>query len=312
MSNFDKFLFGRNLLEAGGEPPSLNNIPCYSNQDKHLNIPYYLNKHGYRSEEFNRDNEVLILGCSQTYGSGMPNEFTWPEIFCNSINKKYSRIAKRGDSINGQVYKAFKYFEEIGNPKIVLALFPLYRLEYSMVPDKFLSPNDSKETNAKSMLPGIFMAYFSNKDFLKFSKAPHDPAYVIPKEFVVFYNFMFIKMLEQYCDSHNIKFIWSIYDENDIMNDYIQENIDNVFKNFIKTSEIVYLFNYRVLNGYKNDDSEEDKAILKKCNHDFEGHKLYDFAADFDKKTQQGHWNMHTHYHIYEKFIERYNDIKND
>lgn len=308
MNNFDKFLFGRNLLEASRTSFSDCEKIIFSNEDKDINIPYYLNKHGYRSEEFNKNNEVLVLGCSQTYGSGMLNEFTWPEFFCNNINKKYSRIASRGDSINGQVYKAFKYFEEIGNPKIVLALFPLYRLEYPMVPDKFISPGDSY-TTAKSVGQGI--AYF-NKDFLKFSKAPHDPAHTIPKEFVVYYNFMFLKMLEQYCESHNIKFIWSIYDENNIMDDYIEENIYNIFKNFIKTSKIVSLFNYRMLNNHKDCESEEDKEILEKCNHDFEGHELYDFAADFNKKKDLGHWNIHTHYHIYEKFIERYNDIKND
>lgn len=60
--------------------------------------------------------------------------------------------------------------------------------------------------------PAPAVAYFQY-DIAQFSKAPHDPAYVIPKEFVLFYNFIFIKMLDQYCESNNIKFIWSLYDE---------------------------------------------------------------------------------------------------
>jgi hypothetical protein len=32
----------------------------------------------------------------------MHNEFTWPEFFSNSTDKKYSRLATLGDSIGAQ------------------------------------------------------------------------------------------------------------------------------------------------------------------------------------------------------------------
>jgi hypothetical protein len=193
-------LINRSLKDMSSHALPLKNM--YS-----VEINYNLNSHGYRCNEFNNQ-EILVLGCSQTFGSGMPNDFTWPEIFCNKINKKYSRLASRGDSINGQVYKAFSYFKEIGNPKIVVAAFPLWRLEYPVVPEKFLSKDDSYGKEALQVLsPSV--AYFHDPYLLKFSKAPHDPIYTIPKEFVIYYNFMFIKMLEQYCYSHNIKFFSS-------------------------------------------------------------------------------------------------------
>lgn len=286
----ENFLFNRNLKDAHKHLiryyDKEKTIFCDEQEDVVEKILYSLNSHGYRSPEFNKDNDILILGCSQTYGKGMHDEFTWPEIFCKSINKSYSRIAMPGDSINGQVYKAFKYFEEIGNPKTVLGIFPLYRLEYIAIPEKFIAVLRSGNKEYIKMTPGI--AYFEDQYFLKLSEAPHDPEYILPKEFAIFYNFMFIKMLEQYCESNDINFIWSIYDHKI---SEIEEN-SKILKNYMKTLDI---FNQRpcMFNNFKN------------CSIELQDHKLFTIAAD------NGHWGIHIHSHVAEKFIERYKEIEN-
>ena len=38
---------------------------------------YDLNTHGYRSIEFSNDVEILTVGCSFTFGTGLPFEYTW-------------------------------------------------------------------------------------------------------------------------------------------------------------------------------------------------------------------------------------------
>lgn len=290
--NIDQLLFYRSLSEAARRSSNDCGTIVYSPEDIIETIPYKINKHGYRSEEFEKDNEVLVLGCSQTFGSGMLNDFTWPNIFCNSINKKYSRLSITGDSIGAQVYKAFKYFEEIGNPKIVLGLFPLYRLEYVSVPKKFVASLRSGNTEQERLCTGI--AYIYEESPIQFSKAPHDPEHIIPKEFVIFYNFMFIKMLEQYCESHGIKFIWSIYDNNNVET-YIQSN-PNISKNYLKTSDY---------GKYCKDEN-------KNCNIEFSNHELYNWAADYNPTRHLGHWGIHSHTHIAEIFLERYREIEND
>jgi hypothetical protein len=297
MNNFNEFLFNRNLLESAmNRSPNDLNKTIYSSDDQLLEIPYYINEHGYRSEPFNKDNDILILGCSQTYGSGLPNEFTWSDIFCKSINKKYSRLAYQGDSINGQVHKAFNYFKEIGNPKVILALFPLYRLEYPAIPGKLIHPHGSLNLNINTGIPS--MAYF-NYDVAQFSKAPHDPAYVIPKEFTLFYNFMFIKMLEQYCNSNNIVFIWSIYEEFDKIQEYLADTSSDILKKFLKTSDIVKKWE----TALSSKNLEVDKSIES---------KLLLFAADYNKKTGIGHWGIQTNKRLAEKFLEKYKEISND
>jgi hypothetical protein len=302
----EKKLFYRSLKESNSPSPfyeAPTNVTIYDEEhDKAEKIPYIMNSHGYRSAEFDKNNEILVLGCSQTYGKGLHNEFSWPEIFANRINQKYSRLAFPGDSIVGQVYKAFKYFEEIGNPKIVLALFPLFRLEYVSVPGKFKAGSSNYGTspldhNVISNGIAYFESHLSRDLFVKFSKAPHDPEQVIPKEFVIFYNFMFIKMLEQYCESHNIKFIWSIYEYS-----YIDEIImkePKISKNYLETLESRKL----------------DKCLLNKekdCAKEHQDNILYKHAADYNKKNKLGHWGIHLHSHMAETFIKKYMEIQND
>jgi hypothetical protein len=289
----ESFLFYRSLSQASRRSTNDSSITVYSNEDIAQKVEYEINSHGYRSPEFNKNNEVLVLGCSHTYGSGMPNEFTWPEVFSNSINKKYSRLAAPGDSIGAQVYKAFKYFEEIGNPEIVVATFPLYRLEFVSIPEKFLASARSGNNEFERTTVGI--AHFYEDAPINFSKLPHDPEYVIPREFVIFYNFMFIKMLEQYCESHNIKFIWSIYDAKQIEKQL--HLMPATLKNYLKTSDFM----------------RDCSAITQKeyCAK-FLQHKLYNWAADYDKKRDLGHWGIHVHQHVAKLFIDKYMEIKND
>lgn len=88
MENVYEFLFDRTLSQSAiNRQPSDYNKTIYSPDDTIVEVPYSLNEYGYRSGPFHKDNEILILGCSQTYGSGLPNEFTWPEIFSKSVDK---------------------------------------------------------------------------------------------------------------------------------------------------------------------------------------------------------------------------------
>jgi hypothetical protein len=289
----ENFLFYRNLAQASRRAVTDFGKTVYHNEDIVEKISYDINSHGYRSTEFNKNNEILVLGCSHTYGCGMHNEFTWPEIFSNSINKKYSRLAAPGDSIGAQVYKAFKYFEEIGNPKIVVATFPLYRLEFISIPERFLASARSGNTELDKTTVNI--AYFYEENLLNFSKLPHDPEYVIPREFVIFYNFMFIKMLEQYCESHDIKFIWSIYDSKE--NEEQLRLMPETLRNYLKTSDFM-----------RDCSVTTQKEYCEK----FLQHKLYNWAADYDKKKHLGHWGIHVHQHVAKLFTDKYMEIKND
>lgn len=285
------FLFTRSLTELSPGNGVTKNLQGYD-------VEYNYNSYGYRSDEFHKDTEILILGCSQTFGYGINKEDSWGEIFAKNINKSCANLAEPGDGLQGQVYKAFKYFEEIGHPKIIVGCFPIMRLEFPIVPGKL-----KKIENGKDQL-GRSVAYLHGDTFSKMSKSPHDPEAVLPKEFAIFYNFMYLQMLEQYCRSHNITFIWAVWDF-DFPILYARERNIKIFNNYVKQD----VFNFKNLSKKLNYMSEKD---VLECHKEFENEKFFYNAEDWVSDEKMGHWGTHMHLHVAEIFEKTYMDLKND
>lgn len=292
-----KHLFYRDLFEATGIYNKANSIR-YIPQDTALPIEYKQNSHGYRSDEFEKNNKVLILGCSQTYGLGIPKGLIWTDFFCDSVKESCSILAYPGDSIGGQVYKTFRYFEEVGHPETIIGVFPLYRLETVNILDKFQS------SNIESDKKKLDMAYLKNERLLKFHKAPYDPVSVIPQEFSIFYNFMFLSMLEQYCSANNINFMWTLYENADIEQYLYDNKMLNVLKNYFHTSDILNDFKYLYQNQTKIKVPENHET----CHKEFEDHPLFYWASDYVDGINYGHWGIHVHQHMAEKVIRAYKE----
>jgi hypothetical protein len=228
-------------------------------------IKYKLNSYGYRCNEF-ADQEILILGCSQTEGHGMPIESTWPHLISKKMNKDYISLAKGGDGAQAQVTKAFQFFKEFYNPKYIFAVFPIVRIEVPLI---------GIETK-NSANPKIGKGMLSNELVKKFSKAPHIAEDVLPEEFAIFYNILFINMLIQYCKSNNIKLIWTHYNDSSLDNYSFKEFSDMYFESF-----------------YLNGD------ISLGCHSEFSDNDFFDHAADYNY-WPPGHWGLHKHIHVAE------------
>lgn len=297
---FSEIFFNRNLDNLGlGNECKSKKIERLPNDN--LIVNYEINSYGFRGKEFDGTSEILVLGCSQTFGSGMQIEYTWADILCNNLQKTYSNLACLGDSVDAQVYKAFKYFEEFGNPKVIVACFPLLRISMPRIPSKF------KKTDAADNSVGIEMAYLYEKIFSKFSKSPHDPEAVLPAQVAVLYSFMFIQILEQYCRSNNIKFIWSIWDSRDIMN-FAKINVPSIFKNYV----IDDIYNYDIDPNTGNLFIHDEKTILN-CHTELNKNPLFSFGADWAPQKDEGHWGIHMNLHVSEIFKKTYDErIKND
>ena len=90
---------------------------------------YTLNKHGYRSPEFDSGPDVIITGCSLTYGLGIKEEGIWGPLVCNELGFSDVNLALPGTGVNFAVNNLFSYFKEHGHPKAIICLFPdFYRL----------------------------------------------------------------------------------------------------------------------------------------------------------------------------------------
>ncbi len=106
------------------------------NQDSEYAMPlvynYEINSAGFRGKEFTYSPHIIALGCSHTFGVGLPIEFTWPNVVSRLTGiDDVVNLGRSGSSIAYQVRCLINYIRIYGQPKIVLATFPnLTRYEY--------------------------------------------------------------------------------------------------------------------------------------------------------------------------------------
>lgn len=262
------------LLNPGQDKPLLSGAPIEKGQ-----IEYIYNSHGYRCDEFDNQ-DILILGCSYTSGVALPVEKTWPYFLSKKMNMSYANLAKGGDSGQAQVIKAFQFFKEFHHPKYIFAVVPLTRIEMPYVKNKFGKKDNSSDSyEKKENLKIIQQCFLSENNFENISKKPHDPHSVLPVEVAVFYNLMFLQMLEQYCDSNNIIFFWTTHEfiKNDQQRELLKKQI---------TSKHFFI-------------DEAFSTIDLTCHQEYSSHKFFEWGADNDKERKiLGHWGWHKHMHL--------------
>jgi hypothetical protein len=207
---------------------------------------YKYNNHKYRSIEFSSNIDILTAGCSFTFGTGLPFEYTWSQQLQKRLpHKKVATLSWPGISIQKIISYIFRYFKNIGNPKMIICNFPdFYRF-------LFLEKSSNNIINYYPNLPeNLFIPKKERKQLIE----------SVPAETWGFYiNYEYILMLEQYCESNDIKLIWSTWDNrilgenfhiSDSGNMYnvlgsmnIHENLKNVFKYFYSDYESPYFYN---------------------------------------------------------------------
>lgn len=304
-----KDLFYRNLTKSlQKRSRTLNTTSYWPEADVRMKVQYKTNSHGYRSDEFGSNQEILVLGCSQTFGQGIPQEFTWAKIFADSIGKSYANLAQPGDSAQAQVHKAFKYFEEFGHPKIIVASLPSTRIEMPYIPQKIATKLSLSRQEFKDevQMQQIFL-YNQPK---KFSKIPHNPEEVLPIEVGFFYSFTFVQILQQYCKTNNIKLIWNMWDDEYFFN-YVKINAPEALKDYLHINFRQFMFDTQDGVEYIQHGSVENEYIVPTCHGDLRDHPLFYRAADWKPEHGIGHWGIHLNQHIAEHFLQRYKEIKN-
>jgi len=272
-----KYLYNRSLKEMShifnfnedNSPYDKNAKPVWADSHSY-HVDYTHNSYGYRCDEFNNQ-KIMFLGCSNTYGVGSNIESTWPNILSKKLNLDYINLGTPGDSAQSQIIKAFQFFKEFYNPEYIVAFLPVFRLEAPKIKNILMKEKEKNKDGHE-----IFQHFFDNKNILKYAKAPYNLDYILPREFSVFYNFMFIQMLIQYCESNNIKLYWSTYE--------IQKGYQ--VKPFL---DLTNPKNYFEVNFFNPD-------YLKKydCHQEFKDSEGFDFAAD------NSHLGLHYHLHLAE------------
>ena len=286
---------------------------------------------------FDKKADFISLGCSVTFGIGVGKGQAWDEIIANKLNLTHASISLAGGSTVWMINNFFSHVEKYGNPKIVLAFFPDFTRMHvasrktEMVPESGISNTNDLIIRYKTQKDKTYR--YDNKYF----KKPLIAEEVFPLETAFDTSLQYIKMLEAYCNTNNIIFMWSTWVRE--QEHWLDNNIEETkFKNYISTG-------MRYWHGKSADERnqklckhlidcyrpENFDSILEKhlhefgqyeetfcddktpcdqyidCHLEYKDEPYFSRASDA-KKSQSGHMSYHRHIHVAESFMEKIND----
>jgi hypothetical protein len=205
-------LISKEIKEFSAMAPNKSGFP-----DEKTKILVNFNTDGFRSSNFEKNIDLLSAGCSFTHGVGLPKNMTWNNMLSKEHGFSHNSIGIPGGSCMDIVFNIFKYFEKYGHPKMLLAFFPDFGRVYTYIDGNIL--NTSKMFGRRT--GGGRLEAVGNKSFindrvlekvnekpLKFISLPTNLGEIMSLEFAYMLNAMYIKMLEAYCNSHKIPFVW--------------------------------------------------------------------------------------------------------
>lgn len=96
--------------------------------DSWLGGQEFINLDGYRSDNFqpNTKEDILFIGCSETYGVGIKYSDLWAKKVRDKINKDlpFYNLGLIACSSEEIIYNLFKYLKRYGNPGTIFFLMP--------------------------------------------------------------------------------------------------------------------------------------------------------------------------------------------
>jgi hypothetical protein len=160
-------------------------------------ITYKFNSYGFRCEEFDNNPTVMVLGCSHTFGVGMPVDKIWPEMLAKELNMKCANLGINAGSLDNAFRMCHGYID-IVKPKIVVLLEPPpNRIQLFMVND-FPVDIGIWSINGKisnGSIESFAKLWLSNDNNHRFNREKN------------------ILAIEQMCIERNIKFVYESHSE---------------------------------------------------------------------------------------------------
>lgn len=263
--------------------------PDYSlfNQEK-----YTFNRQWYRGEDFISGSpaEVVVAGCSQTWGTGLPDSLIWPNLLKEKLNaKSLNNLGQPGKSLRGVVEIIFAYFKEVGHPKnLFILLPPLHRFRTARTPN-FMHSNQVHSHNDILVDANV---YRNNNS--KFFKIPLNLQEVLTEEIAYDQSLSYLRILEQYCKNFDINLKYTVWypDDKDLFDDISNKN--GYYENYVSID--CAWFNERFFEG-EHPSCHEDMA------NDVRYRMFWKIANDY-LFHENAHIGAHASIHIAEKFYE--------
>lgn len=147
---------------------------------------YQYNSFGFRSSEFHTNTNIVALGCSHTFGVGVPVQSIWTSFISDLTGiQDVVNLGVPGASIPLCVRLLATYINQYGPPKIVLCNFPDFH-RYEVLDD----------------IGRAKMGNSANANYEDYSKT---------NIFSYMQNLQAINFLEAMCKTNKIKLVWQVW-----------------------------------------------------------------------------------------------------
>lgn len=296
----------------------IDNVPGHT-EVRLDGIEYRINEKHYRSNKFESGTDVLITGCSHTYGVGLTEDFRWGNILSDRLGLTHSNLGVPGSGVTKQIRDIFAYFKEFGHPKYIFAVFPVFNRFEIITNPKYLKHGAFDRISENHKHPTPYHEPFrqtanicmipSNPKFLSQPLIAED---VIQSEIPQFYSSMYIQMLQQYCDLAGIKFAWVTWHQKqyDVLSK-VNDEYPGTYHNMINAYNDRWIFN----------DSTQELDYFEygekiDCHLEYKDIFGDEFHAGMDRINgmKYAHWGAHRNLHIAEAFQKFFNEnwLNND
>jgi hypothetical protein len=265
---------------------------------------YKVNSMGHRSNEFTHEPDLLVAGCSQTFGEGILEEHMWANLLANKLGiDNHVNLSFSGWSIGTIVINIFNYIRRYGHPKTIAVMLPdPYRLATPYNTDVAVPWANGARPDIISGSAGIMRTSLElDRVVPKYSKAPHNLIEILPYEFAITDAIYAIQRLVDYCKDVNIQLVWGTWHEH---SSYLFEKV--ILDEFRRTMPID-IQSYVPMFDATHIDLEQG------CHEEYRADSgdLFDYAAD-GNIYGTSHMGYHANIHVAERFHQKLKELGNN
>lgn len=268
---------------------------------------YYINELGFRGEVY-KDCDLIALGCSITFGIGIPEYGRWTNILGNKLNKDVMNMGNPGASVETITNNIFNYCSNNKMPKEIFCLFPDFFRSMVVADQDFYKTKGNKWAEKKENLQYVFcnpailfngidslFMEITDKKYIEDSVSPHQNILNAVNS---------IHNLELFCSSNNIKLHWTTWD---LPSTLVMESLSKLkdfklknFTSFYPPEPNEYLGNFVEKTCNSKHDSEFAKDFCWKVGSDYS-------IVDSKRAKNTSHPGIHAQTHIADLFYDLYN-----
>jgi hypothetical protein len=265
---------------------------------------YSSNSFGYRGPEFGEQVDMICIGDSHTYGSGMPDKMIWTSLLFDMLGQSYVNLARPGGSIQSCVNNALSYIKKYGKPKKILAVFPdLGRI--NVVLNTKINRAINIEINGPADVQ--MLSNYSSEDIPKYIKKPFLVEYTNNMETAMMMSLRSILFLEMYCEEAGIELFWTSISKNSHDALLFLSGNSNSYNNFVDLEHDLWGGGIAENQGFEYLCTDSNHKAQATCHMDLLDLYGNIFFAAMDRVSSDGkpmnpHIGLHRHTHIAEKF----------